>query len=207
VVNAGRSVVELRPAPVVLTVRDRHTGQPRDFTVSKLEHDGTYAAIAVVGADPENLEWFTDVIADPYVVVRDGSWTRVMRAREAVGVERQLWWQRAHAEGALRGALFSTLQIRVFCLEAPDLLVVEDALAVPVTEPPAIAPPAPEVAATEPPLPDVEPVLVEEPANSLDAWPPMPAVPLAFAAPELPPDGGRRGRRGLRRRRHARHRR
>jgi deazaflavin-dependent oxidoreductase (nitroreductase family) len=188
--SGGTTYGLTQPAVVLLTVGDHESGEPREFSVAKVEYLGTYAAIAVLGAGPENLEWFADVLAAPRVVVRDGTWTRTMTAREVVGEERQLWWARARTAGAVHDDAYATLQIRVFCLEAPELVVLEELprpvrLMVvrdpdPTPAPRHAAPEVLPVPASTPPPTDEEP---------LGGWPTseqiLPPIPI------LPPQPGR----------------
>jgi deazaflavin-dependent oxidoreductase (nitroreductase family) len=111
---------------ITLGVTDRTTGVRRYVSVARVEADGSFAAIAVLGSGPENLEWFADVLADPRVSVHDGSWRREMTAREVFGYERDLWWQLAERAGAVHDDAIAVLAIRVFCLEAPELVVLPD---------------------------------------------------------------------------------
>ena len=70
-------------------------GKVRKAGVMRVEHDGSYAAVASKGGDPQNPGWYYNLIAGPEVDVRDGTEVRHMRAREVQGDERATWWARA----------------------------------------------------------------------------------------------------------------
>jgi deazaflavin-dependent oxidoreductase (nitroreductase family) len=63
----------------------------------RVEHDGTYAAVASQGGAPKHPVWYFNVTSDPRVELQDGPARRDMRAREVTGEEKALWWERAVA--------------------------------------------------------------------------------------------------------------
>ncbi|QKE84437.1 nitroreductase family deazaflavin-dependent oxidoreductase [Arthrobacter sp. NEB 688] len=92
-----RSVsVQDRPV-VMLTMRGRRTGALRKVPLMRVEHDGTYAAVASKGGAPEHPVWYGNLLADPTLTLQDGteSWEAV--AREIDGAEREEWWERCVA--------------------------------------------------------------------------------------------------------------
>jgi len=88
----------------------------------RVEHDGSYAAIASQGGAPTHPRWYYNLRADPFVELQDGPRRRDMIAREVAGEERAQWWERAvaayppYAEYQQRTAR----QIPVFVLEPTD---------------------------------------------------------------------------------------
>ena len=82
---------------VMLTMRGRKTGALRKVPLMRVEHDGTYAAVASKGGAPEHPVWYGNLLADPHLTLQDGteSWPAV--AREIDGAEREEWWERCVA--------------------------------------------------------------------------------------------------------------
>jgi deazaflavin-dependent oxidoreductase (nitroreductase family) len=80
---------------VVITMRGRRTGKVRKAAVMRVEHEGTYAAVASKGGDDHNPGWYLNLMADPDVTVQDGAEVHAMRAREVDGEEKATWWARA----------------------------------------------------------------------------------------------------------------
>lgn len=83
-----------KPA-VVLTMRGRRTGKVRKAAVMRVEHDGTYAAVASKGGDAHNPGWYLNLLAHPEVTVQDGPDVHQRWARVADDHERAEWWARA----------------------------------------------------------------------------------------------------------------
>ena len=82
---------------VVMTMRGRKSGKLRKQPVMRVEHDGEYALVASVGGAPNNPSWYGNLIADPVLMIQDGSERHDYVAREVEGEERELWWERAVA--------------------------------------------------------------------------------------------------------------
>ena len=96
--SGGTEGVTIQGAPViVMTMRGRRSGNVRKAAVMRVEHDGTYAAVASKGGSPENPGWYHNLMAHPDITLQDGTESRPMRAREAEGDERAAWWARAVA--------------------------------------------------------------------------------------------------------------
>jgi deazaflavin-dependent oxidoreductase (nitroreductase family) len=96
--SGGTKGTTLRDMPVVvITMRGAVSGKIRKVPVMRVEHDGSYAAVASKGGAPENPLWYRNLLANPDVEVQDGTRHVVMRAREISGAERETWWQRAVA--------------------------------------------------------------------------------------------------------------
>src|SRR6266550_1903920 len=107
---------------VIITNRGARSGKLRKTPVMRVEHDGSYAAIASQGGAPTHPRWYYNLRADPFVELQDGPRRRDMIAREVAGEERAQWWERAvaayppYAEYQQRTAR----QIPVFVLEPTD---------------------------------------------------------------------------------------
>ena len=82
---------------VIVTNRGARSGKVRKTPVMRVEHDGSYAAVASQGGAPTHPLWYHNLRADPQVVVQDGAVRRPMVAREVSGAEREQWWERAVA--------------------------------------------------------------------------------------------------------------
>jgi deazaflavin-dependent oxidoreductase (nitroreductase family) len=61
----------------------------------RVEHGGAYAAVASKGGSPEHPGWYHNLVADPEIVLQDGTEVVEMRARELAADERAEWWARA----------------------------------------------------------------------------------------------------------------
>ncbi|MGO0577271.1 nitroreductase family deazaflavin-dependent oxidoreductase [Ornithinimicrobium panacihumi] len=93
------SVVDVQGSPVVVvTMRGARSGMLRRVPVMRVEHEGTYAAVASKGGAPEHPAWFHNLRAGGEVLVQDGGehHQRSVRLLEA-GPERDAWWERAVA--------------------------------------------------------------------------------------------------------------
>lgn len=80
---------------IVITSRGAKSGRLRKSPVMRVEHEGTYAAVASLGGAPKNPVWYHNLIADPRVELQDGTVKRDMVAREVTGEEKAVWWARA----------------------------------------------------------------------------------------------------------------
>jgi deazaflavin-dependent oxidoreductase (nitroreductase family) len=88
----------MRGKPVIiLTTVGARSGRIRKTPLMRVEHQGQYAVIASMGGAPQHPLWYRNIVADPVVELQDGPVKRTYRAHEAVGAERDLWWQRAVA--------------------------------------------------------------------------------------------------------------
>lgn len=96
--SGGTRGTTLRGMPVVvLTMRGAKTGKVRKVPLMRVEHEGSYAAVASLGGAPRHPVWYYNLKADPRVDVQDGPEHHRMVAREITGEEKALWWQRAVA--------------------------------------------------------------------------------------------------------------
>lgn len=80
---------------IVLWTRGRKTGAVRKSPLIRVEHDGTYVAIASMGGAPTHPNWYHNLSADPAVTVQDGAEVVDRVAREVHGDEKARWWARA----------------------------------------------------------------------------------------------------------------
>lgn len=88
--------VTIKDRPTVLvTYRGAKSGKVRKTPVMRVEHDGSYAAVASKGGEPTHPQWYASVLADPVVELQDGTATRQYRAREVFDDEKATWWSRA----------------------------------------------------------------------------------------------------------------
>lgn len=91
------SVVDVQRRPVVVvTMRGARSGHLRRVPVMRVEHDGSYVAVASKGGSPEHPVWVHNLQANADVLVQDGTAQHVMKARLLEdGPERDTWWERA----------------------------------------------------------------------------------------------------------------
>ena len=104
---------------VIITNRGASSGKVRKTPVMRVEHDGSYAAVASRGGAPTHPQWYYNLRENPRVELQDGPGRQEMTAREVTGDERAEWWERAveayppYGEYQQR----TTRQIPVFVLE------------------------------------------------------------------------------------------
>jgi F420H(2)-dependent quinone reductase len=121
----GEKGGELQGRPViVLTSVGAKTGKIRKTPLMRVEHQGKYAVVASLGGAPEHPVWYHNLKADPHVELQDRATKRDYTAREVVGDEKAVWWERAVATWP-EYAKYQTKterQIPVFVLEpvSPD---------------------------------------------------------------------------------------
>ena len=82
---------------MVLTMRGAKSGRLRKVPLMRVEHDGTYAAVASKGGAPKHPQWYHNLRANPEITLQDGATTTDVVAREISGEEREEWWQRCVA--------------------------------------------------------------------------------------------------------------
>ncbi|MFQ3558957.1 nitroreductase family deazaflavin-dependent oxidoreductase [Streptomyces gramineus] len=88
----------LTPLPVViLTSRGARSGKLRKTPLMRIEHNGSYAAVASNGGAPAHPSWYRNVVSHPLVEAQDRAVRRDMLAREVHGEEKAAWWRRADA--------------------------------------------------------------------------------------------------------------
>lgn len=82
---------------ILLTTVGAKTGKLRKTPLMRVEHNGEYAIVASLGGAPKNPVWYYNVAKNPRVELQDGSVTRDYDAREVLGDEKAVWWERAVA--------------------------------------------------------------------------------------------------------------
>ncbi|MEU9733153.1 nitroreductase family deazaflavin-dependent oxidoreductase [Streptomyces sp. NPDC048002] len=82
---------------IVLTTLGARSGKIRKTPLMRVEHGGSYAAVASQGGAPKHPVWYHNVKADPRVELQDGPRKWDMTAREVTGAEKAAWWERAVA--------------------------------------------------------------------------------------------------------------
>jgi F420H(2)-dependent quinone reductase len=94
--SGGTEGTTLRGVPVVvITSVGASSGKLRKNPVMRVEHDGTYAAVASKGGAREDPSWYRNIVEHPTVELQDGPTKRDYVARQASGEERATWWTRA----------------------------------------------------------------------------------------------------------------
>jgi F420H(2)-dependent quinone reductase len=96
--NGTTDGVDINGMPIVLlTLRGAKSGKLRYTPLMRVEHDGSYAAVASKGGAPQHPTWYYNIKAHPEFPLQDGADTRTYVAREVSGDERAQWWDRAVA--------------------------------------------------------------------------------------------------------------
>lgn len=80
-------------AVVLLTMTGRKSGDTLKVPLMRVEHDGTYAAVASKGGAPDNPQWYYNLLANPDITVQDGTDVHAVHARVIEGEERAHWWE------------------------------------------------------------------------------------------------------------------
>lgn len=82
---------------IVVTMRGHQSGNVRKIALMRVEHEGDYALVASMGGAPKNPAWYANLVADPNVMIQDGSERHDYVVREIDGDERAEWWERSVA--------------------------------------------------------------------------------------------------------------
>lgn len=82
---------------VLFTMRGARSGKLRRVPLMRVEHEGSYAAVASKGGAPQHPAWYHNLVANPEVTVQDGTTVTRGVARIVTGDERAAWWERAVA--------------------------------------------------------------------------------------------------------------
>ncbi len=77
---------------LVLTTRGRRSGRRRRNALIYQERDGDYVVVASKGGAPSHPLWYTNLVADPNVVVQVGAEVFKATARTATPAERAELW-------------------------------------------------------------------------------------------------------------------
>jgi deazaflavin-dependent oxidoreductase (nitroreductase family) len=80
---------------VLVTYRGAKSGKLRKTPLMRVEHEGTYAAVASMGGAPANPKWYSSLVAEPVIELQDGTVSGEYRVREVFGDEKADWWRRA----------------------------------------------------------------------------------------------------------------
>ena len=90
---------------VVITSVGARSGKLRKNPVMRVEHAGSYLAVASKGGAPEDPVWAHNFRAHPEVELPDGASTRRRTTSGSCldGPERDAWWQRAVATWSTYG--------------------------------------------------------------------------------------------------------
>ena len=96
IASGGKEGTELKGKPVILlTTVGAKTGKIRKTPLMRVEHGGEYAVVASLGGAPKHPVWYFNIKANPRVELQDGPETRDYEAREVLGDEKAIWWERA----------------------------------------------------------------------------------------------------------------
>jgi F420H(2)-dependent quinone reductase len=94
--SGGTEGAELQGKPVILlTTIGAKSGKLRKTPLMRVEHNGEYAIVASLGGAPKHPVWYHNVKKNPRVELQDGAVNKEYEAREVVGDEKAVWWQRA----------------------------------------------------------------------------------------------------------------
>ena len=80
---------------IVLTSVGAKTGKIRKTPLMRVEHEGTYAVVASLGGAPVHPVWYHNLKANPHVELQDLATKHEYTAREVLGDEKAVWWERA----------------------------------------------------------------------------------------------------------------
>ncbi|MFB9907600.1 nitroreductase family deazaflavin-dependent oxidoreductase [Allokutzneria oryzae] len=96
--SGGTEGTTMRGLPVIiLTTKGNKSGKLRKTPLMRVEHEGTYAAVASLGGAPKHPVWYHNVLSTPTVELQDGPVRKDYVAREVTGEEKAQWWDRAVA--------------------------------------------------------------------------------------------------------------
>src|SRR6476469_10670937 len=94
-VTCTTASVDIMGLPVVmLTMRGAKTAAIRKVPLMRVEHDGSFAAVASQGGAPAHPQWYHNLLAHPDIELQAGTETFAVHARELEGEEREQWWER-----------------------------------------------------------------------------------------------------------------
>ena len=80
---------------VIVTSVGKSSGKLRKTPLMRIEHEGSYAAVASMGGAPTHPNWYHNLKVSPLVELQDGAVRKDYVARELDGQERDTWWARA----------------------------------------------------------------------------------------------------------------
>ena len=82
---------------MMVTCTGHKTGKVRKVPLMRVEHEGEYAIIGSKGGAPSHPGWYHNLMADPNVIIQDGTERFETTVRLVDGDERAEWWERAVA--------------------------------------------------------------------------------------------------------------
>ena len=92
--DTAAAQVQGRPV-VVVTMIGARSGRPRRVPLMRVEHGGSYLAVASKGGAPADPQWVANIRKHPEnLTVHDGTTEVAMTSRELTGEERATWWAR-----------------------------------------------------------------------------------------------------------------
>jgi len=89
--------VHIMDRPVVMLTMLGVSGKVRKVPLMRVEHDGSYLAVASKGGAPEHPKWYWNIRKNPVLDLQDDDRTWTVKARELSDEEREVWWERAVA--------------------------------------------------------------------------------------------------------------
>ena len=96
--SGGTKANTLRGMPIiVVTSVGAKSGKLRKTPLMRVEHEGEYAAVASLGGAPKHPVWYWNLVKNPHVELQDGPVKKDYIAREVIGEEKAVWWERALA--------------------------------------------------------------------------------------------------------------
>jgi deazaflavin-dependent oxidoreductase (nitroreductase family) len=94
--SGGTDGTELKgKAVILLTTVGAKSGKIRKTPLMRVEHNGEYAVVASLGGAPKHPVWYWNIKKNPRVELQDGTVTKDYDAREVVGPDKAVWWERA----------------------------------------------------------------------------------------------------------------
>jgi deazaflavin-dependent oxidoreductase (nitroreductase family) len=94
--SGGTDGTELKGKRVILlTTVGAKTGKIRKTPLMRVENNGEYAVVASLGGAPKHPVWYWNIKKTPRVELQDGEVTKDYEAREVVGDDKAVWWERA----------------------------------------------------------------------------------------------------------------
>ncbi len=91
----GTTLMDTGLPVIILTTLGAKSGKIRKTPLMRVEHGGSYAAVASLGGAPKHPVWYHNVQQHPTVELQDGPRRQEMTAREVTGDEKAQWWDRA----------------------------------------------------------------------------------------------------------------
>lgn len=83
---------------VIVTMLGQKSQKIRKIALMRVEHEGSYLAVASMGGAPEHPQWYHNLLAEPWSRIQDGPEPVETRARLITDeAERAAWWERAVA--------------------------------------------------------------------------------------------------------------